>query len=93
MDPKGEEEGAGGLGNRKGGKGAGGWSWDAHTFWLSLILLRRTLICKKRRPERVTPRPPLGSGPGWPGDGVGRTGTPLLLPGPHTRAPGHHGEK
>lgn len=77
MDPTGEEEGAGGLGNRKDGEGGrGGWSWGAHTFWLSLILLRRTLICKKRRQERVTPRHPLGSGPGWPGDGVGRTGTP-----------------
>ena len=43
---------------RRGEGARGGWSSDAHTFWLSLILLRRTLICKKRRKERVTPPAP-----------------------------------
>lgn len=72
------------------GKGTrGGWRSDAHTFWLSLILLRRTLICKKRRKERVTLLAPtrLRARLAWGWGGQDQWAEPLsclapVLPGP-----------
>lgn len=49
--PQGTGEGVQGLGDRR---GRGGRELGTHTFWLSLILFRRTLICKKTGKDRAS---------------------------------------
>lgn len=70
--------------------GQGRLAPGTHTFWLSLILFRRTLICKKRREESCTGEPSRRPQVAW---GVGRG---ELAPGGGTTpqealgSPSHH---